>query len=50
MVRLRSIIAAVAIATLAANSVAGARDAAPLVGVGSQYDTTHVYVALDGCR
>jgi len=47
MVRLRSLIAAVAIATLAANSVAGARDAAPLVGVGSQYDTTHVYVAPD---
>lgn len=47
MVRLRSLIAAVAIATLAANSVAGARDALPLVGVGSQYDTTHVYVASD---
>jgi len=47
MVRLRSLIAAVAIATLAANSVASARDAAPLVGVGSQYDTTHVYVAPD---
>jgi len=47
MVRLRSLIAAVAIATLAANSVAGARDAVPLVGVGSQYDTTHVYVAPD---
>jgi predicted enzyme related to lactoylglutathione lyase len=47
MVRLRSLIAAVAIATLAANSVAGARDAARLVGVGSQYDTTHVYVAPD---
>src|SRR5258707_15589914 len=47
MVRLRSLIAAVAIAALAANSVAGARDAAPLVGVGSQYDTTHVYVAPD---
>jgi hypothetical protein len=49
MVRLRSLIAAVAIAlaTLAANSVAGARDAAPLVGVGSQFDTTHVYVAPD---
>jgi predicted enzyme related to lactoylglutathione lyase len=47
MVRLRSLIAAVAIATLAANSVAAARDAAPLVGVGSQYDTTHVYVAPD---
>jgi hypothetical protein len=47
MVRLRSLMAAVAIATLAANSVAGARDAAPLVGVGPQYDTTHVYVAPD---
>jgi predicted enzyme related to lactoylglutathione lyase len=47
MVRLRSLIAAVALAALAANSVAGARDAAPLVGVGSQYDTTHVYVAPD---
>ncbi|WP_354033218.1 glyoxalase [Bradyrhizobium sp. S3.2.6] len=47
MVRLRSLIAAVAIATLAANSVAGAREAAPLVGVGPQYDTTHVYVAPD---
>lgn len=47
MVRLRSFLAAIAIATLAANSVAGARDAAPLVGVGSQYDTTHVYVAPD---
>jgi hypothetical protein len=47
MVRLRSLIAAVAIAALTANSVAGARDAAPLVGVGSQYDTTHVYVAPD---
>src|SRR6266404_9635890 len=45
--RHRSRIAAVAIATLAANSVAGARDAAPLVGVGPQYDTTHVYVAPD---
>ena len=47
MVRLRSLIAAVAITTLAANSVAGARDGAPLIGVGSQYDTTHVYVAPD---
>jgi hypothetical protein len=45
MVHLRSLIVAVAIGTLAANSDAGARDAAPLVGVGSQYDTTHVYVA-----
>ncbi|WP_029083092.1 hypothetical protein [Bradyrhizobium sp. th.b2] len=47
MVRLRSLIVAVAIATLAANSVAGARDAISLIGVGSQYDTTHVYVAPD---
>ena len=47
MVRLRSLVAAVAIATLAANSVAGARDAPPLFGVGSQYHTTHVYVAPD---
>jgi hypothetical protein len=47
MVRLRSRFAAVAIATLAAQSAAFARDAALLVGVGSQYDTTHVYVAPD---
>jgi hypothetical protein len=47
MVRLRSFIGAIALATVAANSVAGARDASPLVGVGSQYDTTHVYVAPD---
>jgi len=47
MVRPRSLIAAVALATLVANSVASARDAAPLIGVGSQYDTTHVYVAPD---
>src|ERR1700755_8103 len=46
MVHLRSLIAAVAIAIVAANSVS-ARDAAPVVCVGSQYDTTHVYAAPD---
>jgi hypothetical protein len=32
-------------AVLGTGSVAVARDASPLVGVGAQYDTTHVYVA-----
>jgi predicted enzyme related to lactoylglutathione lyase len=32
-------------AVLGAGSAAVARDASPLVGVGAQYDTTHVYVA-----
>ena len=38
-------IGAIVIAALGANSVAVARDASPLLGVGAQYDTTHVYVA-----
>jgi len=35
------------VAALGADNAALARDAEPVVGVGAQYDTTHVYVAPD---
>jgi hypothetical protein len=38
-------ISAIFIAVLGASPASVARDAAPLMGVGAQYDTTHVYVA-----
>jgi hypothetical protein len=40
-------IGAIFIAALGAGSAAVARDASPSLGVGAQYDTTHVYVAPD---
>jgi hypothetical protein len=40
-------ISAIFIAVLGASPASVARDAAPLMGVGAQYDTTHVYVAPD---
>src|ERR1700722_16724568 len=36
-----------AAAVFGASNAALARDAAPLLGIGAQYDTTHVYVAPD---
>lgn len=42
----KPVIVCAVIATLVASPVR-ARDAAPPIGVGSQYDTTHVYVAPD---
>ncbi|WP_315758374.1 MULTISPECIES: glyoxalase [unclassified Bradyrhizobium] len=46
MVRSRHLLGAVIATTLLA-APALAKDAAPLIGVGAQYDTTHVYVAPD---
>ncbi|MGJ5135818.1 glyoxalase [Bradyrhizobium oligotrophicum] len=46
MVRSRHLLGAV-IATALLAAPALAKDAAPLIGVGAQYDTTHVYVAPD---
>ncbi len=43
----RSLIGAILIAAIGMGPAAVARDAAPSVGVGAQYDTTHVYVAPD---
>jgi hypothetical protein len=44
MIHPRILIGAALIAALGTGPAARARDAAPSVGVGSQYDTTHVYV------
>ncbi|CAL78819.1 conserved hypothetical protein; putative signal peptide; putative Glyoxalase/Bleomycin resistance protein/Dihydroxybiphenyl dioxygenase superfamily protein [Bradyrhizobium sp. ORS 278] len=46
MIRSRHLVGALVATTLLA-APALARDTAPLVGVGAQYDTTHVYVAPD---
>ena len=45
MIRSRLFFAAILAAAVGGGPGALARDAAPAVGVGPQYDTTHVYVA-----
>jgi hypothetical protein len=47
MIRSRLFAGLIFAAALGASHAALARDAAPLLGVGAQYDTTHVYVAPD---
>ncbi|CCD87999.1 putative Glyoxalase/Bleomycin resistance protein/Dihydroxybiphenyl dioxygenase superfamily protein [Bradyrhizobium sp. ORS 285] len=46
MIRSRDLLGALVATTLLA-APAFAKDSAPLIGVGAQYDTTHVYVAPD---